>query len=78
MGWQHAYGDVSPESVFTFAGGGQPFTITGAPIAKDAAVVEVGASVAIGKDATLGLSFSGQYGNGNKDSAGSLNLRVRF
>jgi len=58
--------------------GSQAFTVTGAPIARDAAVVEVGADVAISRSATLGLSYSGQYGDGSREHAGSLDVRWRF
>lgn len=77
LGWRHASGDVNPEATLSFAGG-NPFTVTGAPISKNAAVVEVGAHVGLSKNTSLGLSYSGQYGSGNHESAGSLNLRVRF
>lgn len=40
--------------------GSTPFTISGLPIAHDAAVIEAGADMAIGQNATLGLAYNGQ------------------
>lgn len=76
-GWRHAFGDITPRATMAFDGS-QAFTVTGAPIARDAAVVEVGADVAISRSATLGLSYSGQYGDGSREHAGSLDVRWRF
>ncbi|MNY48648.1 Extracellular serine protease precursor [compost metagenome] len=58
--------------------GGQAFTVSGAPIARNAAVAELGAEVAVSKNASLGLNYSGQYGGGNREHAGSLNVRWRY
>lgn len=77
LGWRRASGDVTPKAVLAFDGGSQ-FTVTGAPIAKNAAVLDLGANMAISKSTSLGLSYSGQYGSGLKDHAGSVNLRMRF
>jgi len=79
LGWRHATGDVEPSRRMSFVqGAGSEFSISGAPIAKDAAVVDFGAEVAVGKNAALGLGYSGQFDNGNSDSTGSLFLRVKF
>lgn len=77
VGWRHAYGDVTPLSTFAFAGS-DAFTIAGVPIAQDAAVIEAGLDVALAPGATLGLSYSGQYGNGIADQGGRASLNVRF
>ncbi|UHL66239.1 autotransporter domain-containing protein [Paralcaligenes sp. KSB-10] len=79
LGWRHAGGDVNPERRLAFLqGNGTAFTVSGAPIARNAAVVDLGAEMAIGKKAAVGMSYSGQFGAGNTDNAGSLYLRVRF
>ena len=77
LGWRHAFGDVLPQSTMAFDGG-QAFTVSGAPIARNAAVAELGAEVAVSKNASLGLNYSGQYGGGNREHAGSLNVRWRY
>jgi len=66
LGWQHAFGDTTPTSSFSFEGG-TPFTIAGLPIAEDALVVDVGVDVAVSANATLGLAYSGQFGDDSED-----------
>lgn len=79
LGWRHAAGDIAPERKLSFVhGNGVVFRSSGAPIAKDAAVVDLGAELRAGRQTALGLSYAGQFGNGNTDSVGTLYLRVRF
>lgn len=77
LGWRHAFGDVLPQSTLAFDGG-QAFTVSGAPIARNAALAELGAEVAVSRNASLALNYSGQYGGGNREHAGSLNVRWRY
>ncbi|MBA8879937.1 autotransporter domain-containing protein [Phyllobacterium myrsinacearum] len=77
LGWNHAFGDVTPEQTLAFAGG-QPFTIEGLPIAEDALAVEAGFDVGIGKNTTLGLAYNGQFSSENNDNAIKADLTVKF
>jgi outer membrane autotransporter protein len=78
-GWRHAAGDVDASRKMSFIqGNGATFQVAGAPIAKNAAVVDLGAEMTVGKNAAMGLAYSGQFGNGNTDSTGSLYLKYRF
>jgi len=77
LGWRHAYGDVNPETTMAFQGS-QTFTVTGAPIARDSAVVELGVDMAVTKRTTVGLNYGGQFGSGSRQNAGSLDVRYRF
>jgi outer membrane autotransporter protein len=78
-GWRHAAGDVDASRKMSFIqGNGVTFQVAGAPIAKNAAVVDLGAEMTMGKNAAMGLAYSGQFGNGNTDSTGSLYLKYRF
>ena len=77
VGWRHAFDDVTPRATMAFDGS-QTFTVAGAPIARDAALLELGADVAMTRSATLGVSYSGQYGDGSREHAGSIDLRWRF
>ncbi|TPM45505.1 autotransporter outer membrane beta-barrel domain-containing protein [Mesorhizobium sp. B2-2-3] len=77
LGWRHAFGDVTPTSVFAFAGGDQ-FTIAGVPIARDAAVIEAGLDLNMSANATLGLSYTGQFGSGTVDQGAKVDLGVKF
>lgn len=77
LGWQHAFGDVLGKKAVAFEGG-QPFTVAGAPIARNTALVELGADVRLARGTTLGLSYSGQYGEGNREHTGMLTLSWRY
>ncbi|TPK89448.1 autotransporter domain-containing protein [Mesorhizobium sp. B2-4-17] len=77
LGWRHAFGDVAPTSSFAFAGG-DAFTIAGVPVARDAAVVEAGLDLDMSANATLGLSYTGQFGGGTVDQGAKINLGLRF
>lgn len=77
LGWRHAFGEVTPQSTMAFDGG-QAFTVAGASIARNAALVELGADLLISRNVTVGLNDSGQYGGGNREHGGSLNVRWRY
>lgn len=77
LGWRHAFGDVVPQSTMAFDGG-QAFTVAGTPIARNAALAELGVDVAVSRSATLGLNYSGQYGGGNREHAGAVSVRWRY
>jgi outer membrane autotransporter protein len=78
LGWRHAFGDVTPASTVAFAGGGDSFTVHGAPIARDALLVEAGLDFAIAPKANLGLSYTGQIANGARDHGVKASLGVKF
>ncbi len=77
LGWRHAFGDVDPKATLAFAGS-IPFTITGAPIARNAALVEAGLDLAISANASLGVTYAGQLAEDIQDHAFKANLAVRF
>ncbi|ALM86037.1 autotransporter domain-containing protein [Bordetella sp. N] len=77
LSWRHAYGDVNPATTLAFQGS-QTFTVTGAPIARDSAVVELGVDMAVTKRTTVGVNYGGQFGSGSRQNAGSLDVRYRF
>ena len=59
LGWQHAFGDVSPETELGFTGG-SAFSVEGSPLARDALVTEAGIDYSLTKAITLGVSYTGQ------------------
>lgn len=77
VGWRHAMGDITPEARHAFWAG-DAFIVAGVPIAKDSAVVDVGVDLAIARDASFGLSYSGQIANSARDHGIKANLRIRF
>ena len=79
LGWRHASGDTTPDRKLAFIqGGGATFRVAGAPIARNAAVVDAGLEASVGRMTSMGLSYSGQYGDGNTDHAGMLYVKTRF
>ncbi|RXT57700.1 hypothetical protein B6S44_00790 [Bosea sp. Tri-44] len=77
LAWRHAFGDVTPTATLAFAGS-NPFSVAGLPIAKNAAVVEAGLDLALGANAALGVSYTGQLAESTQDHAFKANLAVRF
>jgi outer membrane autotransporter protein len=77
LGWRHAYGDITPVSVVSLAGG-NAFSIAGVPIAVDEAVVETGFDLHVNGRTTIGFSYSGQFGSGATDQSVRGDLTVRF
>ena len=69
LGWRHAYGDVVPSVLLGFQGGAQSFTVSGVPIDRDAFVAEAGVNYAVSSMFTVGLSYSGQFGQRAIDNA---------
>jgi subtilase-type serine protease len=76
-GWRHAYGDVTPLSSLAFAGMDN-FEISGLPIARDAALVEVGLDIDLAPATTFGFSYRGQIASEVQDHGVRADLRVRF
>ncbi len=56
LGWQHAFGDVSSSANLAFVGGGSAFSVSGVPIARDAALVGAGVRIRLLEDG-LGLAL---------------------
>lgn len=77
LGWRHAFGAAVPTIDLAFAGG-TPFTVAGVPIAEDAAVVDLGLDFQTGAASRLGLTYSGQFGDGATSQAFKADLHVSF
>ncbi|MCK0196164.1 autotransporter domain-containing protein [Ancylobacter sp. 6x-1] len=77
IGWRHAFGDTTPDSVFAFSGG-TPFSIEGAPIAEDALVLDAGLDFALTESWTLSANYGGQFGGGFEDQTVKGSLTLKF
>uniref|UniRef100_UPI003BA84B07 autotransporter outer membrane beta-barrel domain-containing protein n=1 Tax=Stappia sp. TaxID=1870903 RepID=UPI003BA84B07 len=75
-GWQHAFGQVVPLARNAFSGG-SAFTVAGAPLARDTALLDAGLTVSRG-DATLSLSYSGRIAAESNDHGLRGRVSVRF
>ncbi len=76
-GWRHAFGDTDPSATFALAGS-IPFTVTGAPIAVDALVMQAGFDVEAANNVTFGVAYDGQFGDGSSANQIEGHLRVLF
>jgi outer membrane autotransporter protein len=72
-GWRHAFGDLTPLSVMSFAGS-SAFTIQAVPLAQDGAAYGAGFDLSVAKDVLLGVSYDGQYAPSANDNTIKLNV----
>ena len=79
LGWQHVFGDVTPASTLAFESAPSiPFSIAGAPIARDALVVEAGFDWRLTRNATFGVFYSGALAVRDEDNAIKGKFEVVF
>lgn len=78
LGWRHALGDITPVAALAFQPGGTAFTLTGSPIARDALVAEAGLDLAVGANAAIGVSWSGQFASGSQSNTIKGNFSWKF
>jgi outer membrane autotransporter protein len=60
VGWRQAYGDTTPVSYNRLAGS-DTFTVAGAPISRNTAVVETGIDLRVTPVSSLGFFYNGQF-----------------
>lgn len=77
LGWRHAFGDVTPKSSHAFSAG-NAFTIAGAPIARNSAIIEAGLDLNLSPQIAFGLSYQSQIASDASDHGFKANLSVRF
>ncbi|MDQ8700270.1 autotransporter domain-containing protein, partial [Hyphomicrobium sp. LHD-15] len=76
--WQHAFDDVTADAALAFNTGSAGFTVSGVPIARDAALIEAGLSLKVDGDMTLGLSYQGKIADDIGDHGLSGRVDWRF
>lgn len=77
IGWRHAFGDTQPMTVAALAGG-ETFSVMGAPVADDAALIELGFDLHLADDAVFTLSYGGQIASDATDQTVKLSINARF
>jgi outer membrane autotransporter protein len=77
LGWRHAFGDDTPTPALPFAGG-DSFRVAGVPVASDAAVLDLGLDLRIAENATVGISYGGQFSTDAFDQSIRGSLSVSF
>ncbi|WP_370682569.1 autotransporter domain-containing protein [Comamonas sp. GB3 AK4-5] len=77
VGWRHAFGDVNPQKTMAFEGG-QNFTVAGAPLARNTALLGLEAEMALSRSAALVVGYRGEVGSGQRDHAANVKVRWAF
>lgn len=77
VGWKHSSGDVDSVARQAFSSG-DIFSVGGAPIAKNAAVIEAGVDFNLSPKAKLGLSYQGQIASKAQEHGFKLGLSIKF
>ena len=78
IGWRRALGDVTPDAALAFTAGGAPFTVAGAPIAKNSLAVEAGIDLDVAANAKLSVLYDGQLSADGSSNGVKLNFSLRF
>ncbi len=76
LGWQHAFGDLTPVSTLSLAGGA-PYILSGVPVSRDAAAVDIGIGYHPKPGLALGIYYAGQLAPGAQENniTGSITLK---
>jgi uncharacterized protein with beta-barrel porin domain len=78
VGWQHAFGDTTPNTTIAFTGTTAPFSVSGVPINENAALVEVGLGYVPAPNVTLGLYYSGQFAPNAPENSLNGTIALKF
>ncbi len=78
LGWQHAFGDTTPQMSFAFASGSPAFSVAGVPIASDAALVEAGLDLNLSANAGLSVFYAGQLASSQTTNMVKGTFSLRF
>lgn len=79
VAWQYAFGDLTPEASLAFADASNlNFTVAGAPIAQNTALVDAGFDFRLSERARLGLSYFGQLSADAQQNAVRGDFSWRF
>ncbi len=79
IGWQHVYGGSTPNATFAFASApSTPFSIAGAPIARDALALELGVDRRLTANIKLGVYYSGLLSSSASDNGVKAKLEAIF
>lgn len=79
IGWQHVYGGPTPNATMAYASAPlTPFSIAGAPIARDALALEFGLDRRLTANIKLSVYYSGLLSSGASDNAIKAKLEATF
>ncbi len=79
IGWQHGLGRETPTSTLAFASDPLiPFSIAGAPIARNALAIELGVDWRLTANVKLGVTYSGLLASSASDNTIKAKLEANF
>ena len=77
--WQYGFGDLAPDAQLSFISlPGSRFTVAGAPLAENTALLDVGADLHLSSQARIGLSYIGQFADSVTVNAVQASLTWSF
>jgi subtilase-type serine protease len=77
LGWRNASGAVAPDTTMQLDAG-NPFNVSGAPIARNALVMELTVGAHIDQSTVINLSYGGQFGSGMQSNTLQAGLVFSF
>jgi outer membrane autotransporter protein len=77
LGVRHACGGLSENRSMAFEGASS-FTVAGAPLARNTALVGLQAEMELSRSAALVLGYNGEYGSGSRDHSANVKIRWAF
>ena len=78
VGWKHLYGDIRGASHQRLVNGGNTYTIKGVELDRDSLLWQAGLDLAVSPRHTLGLNYSGETGQDNRNDALIGQWRMMF
>ncbi len=77
LGWRHGFGDLTPTSIARFDGG-SAFTVEGAPLSKNLALVGAGVAVDLSPTTSFSVDYRGAFGETSTENGGEARFTLRF
>jgi outer membrane autotransporter protein len=78
IGWQHAFNRFAPDQVLTLQNAAQDFTVQGAPLGQDSAVVQAGLGLLLSPALVLDVEYDGAFSSRSRDHGVRGTLRWSF
>jgi len=78
IGWKHLYGEIRGNSHQHLANGGNTYIIQGVELDRDSVLLQAGLDLAVSPRHTLGLNYSGETGQDNRNGALTGQWRMMF
>jgi outer membrane autotransporter protein len=78
LGWQHVFGNLVPAATYAFREGGSGFSVHGAPMNRDEALVGLDLGVRVTEGASFHLGYNGAFGKRGQSHGGMAMIEVRW